>query len=406
MNDLIKSAIRDIMANRLRSFLTVLGIVIGIASVITMVSVGESTKATVNMEISDLGSDVIFILPGEDEEEAGFFGGGLSMMGTWFTLEDYENLKYKDSLYIDKVSLRSMSNAELRYRDEPISVSLWAVDDAFFEVIDVPLDQGRALLEEDAGERHIMISPRVKEKLFGEADVIGRRVELNGEEFKIVGVEGEGSGSQFDFSSSMNVVYIHYQSLSIVDNNELRIGALYMAPIDSESTDLAVADTEKILRASRGLGRDQKSDFTIETQKGFLEMTESILGMITTFVSLIAAVSLLVGGIGIMNVMLISVRERVKEIGLRKAVGATDQDILYQFLAEAVILTFIGAVIGLILGGVGGYVTSKLSNFTFVMPLYILVIAVVVSGLLGIVFGLYPAWQASRLSPIEALRDE
>jgi putative ABC transport system permease protein len=390
-----------------------LGIVIGISSVIILMSIGASAQDYILAQVQGLGSNLIIIIPGGTSN--GRFSSPASAQGIIIT-----SLKQRDAdalardPSIDAVTEEVRGQADAVFGDNDQTVTFEGVPANFFAVRNFEVANGYPFTDSDVQSfNHVaVIGSSLADTLFGAgSDPVGQFIRVKNISFRVVGVLAEKGTGAFGIDQD-NIVLV-----PISVGQKQMLGNDYFSDImvqanDAYTIDFAKQRVQQILEQNHGITDPNKDDFTIETQQDVLAILGSITNVLTLFLTAIASISLVVGGIGIMNIMLVSVIERTREIGLRKAVGATDRDILQQFLIESVLLTFVGGVIGIALGGlvVGAayLVIAKLLAvaWTFEFPISAVIVAVAVSSLTGIAFGLYPARQAARKSPIESLRYE
>ncbi len=401
--NLIKVAFQSILKNRMRSVLTMLGIIIGVGAVIIMVSVGEGTQERIQGEISSLGSNLLMVRPGSNQ-----FGGihrGAGSMNS-LTLKDAEELREKNTL-LNAVSPVVRSNGQVVGGGTNWSTTINGVTPEYLTVKDWSLEYGTFFTERDVRSRNkvVVLGATVAEELFPGIDPVGQQIRFKNVPFKVVGVlEEKGQAAmgmdQDDviLSPSTTVLYRLTEGKYI---HEIDCSAK-----DTESMDAAIEEITAILRQSHKIEPGEDDDFSIRSQLEMTEAMTSITGMLTMLLGSIAGVSLIVGGIGIMNIMLVSVTERTREIGIRLAIGARENDVLTQFLVEAMVLSLIGGLLGIITGvGVALLVSSYTSVSTRINEMIILT-AFLFSGGVGVFFGYYPARKAAALDPIEALRYE
>ncbi|MDO8570254.1 MAG: ABC transporter permease [Candidatus Daviesbacteria bacterium] len=395
----IKIALRALKTNKTRSILTMLGVVIGVMSVILLVSVGSGLQKYVTDQLEGIGSNLIIIMPGKiDLSKMGEGGGGmgLNFMTSKLTEKDAKDL-VTNSNYISAAIPGTAAQSALKYGDQKMFSEVNGLIYNFNEVMKSPLSEGDYFTESDdrAGKKVVVIGSGIAEKFFGDDDPIGQRIQVGENRFTVVGVlKSRGVGG----NNSQDGAIIPLLTAKRIFNQD-KVSVIYLQAKSADQVDLAIEDAKSIL-----MERLKEDEFSVLTQKDMLSAITGILGTLTAALTGIAAISLIVGGIGIMNIMLVSVTERTKEIGLRKALGATPSVILNQFLVEAVILSVAGGVIGIILGAGISLVLSKFipTEVTF----WLVLLAFGVSALVGIIFGVMPARKASRLTPIEALRFE
>ena len=407
----IRLAFSSLMANKLRAILTMLGIIIGVAAVITLVSVGEGVQAVVVSEFQGLGNNLLFVTPGR--LDAGEFGH--SRTRAELTNNDY--LALADTFNVpdlarvapiyDRPALITRGSNEVQVTVTGTTPDYTAVRD-FHPVL------GDFFTEQDVttAARVAVLGQTVYESLFPDGDVpIGQTIRINNVNFRVIGLMEEKGGSGFNDQDNTILVPLNTAQRRLFParrpDGKFRIDQIYAQVISEERQDAAIAEMALALRQTRGIAFRDEDDFTILSQSEIVGALGQITGVLTTFLGVIAGISLLVGGIGIMNIMLVSVTERTREIGLRKAVGARRANILWQFLTEAVILAGIGGLIGLALGAAGTWVISLLSDtLNATVAWNSVALAIVFSAAVGLFFGIYPATRAASLRPIEALRYE
>ncbi len=412
-SDSLKTAIGALKTNKTRSFLAMLGIVIGIAAVIVMLSLGQGVQNVVLSQIETMGHNIAFILPGGTKQEKGLpqFSLGMTQIKTLKT-SDAKALK-KEAFYIKETTPLVFGPAILDYKGKQRKCDFVGTLSNFQEVRGNKILEGRffAPEEEKSMQKVAVIGKTVKEKLFGSEKVVGETLKINRRTFRIIGaIEVEGmKDPMFDPNDRVFI------PLSVAQKQMLGIDYLNVILIQAKSAntlDIAVQEAESILRQRHRIKNQTEDDFTILSQEYVASTFNLIGGILTVFLSCVAAISLVVGGIGIMNIMLVSVTERTREIGLRKAVGARKKDILLQFLLETISLTTLGGITGILLGVLGSYlggiVIGKVLDleWQFTLSLISIVLAFGVATLIGLIFGIYPAKKAAELSPIEALRYE
>ncbi|HEY4528022.1 MAG TPA: ABC transporter permease, partial [Candidatus Paceibacterota bacterium] len=358
----VKTAIAGLASHKSRSVLTILGIVIGVAAVILVVSLGKGAQNLILGQIQGLGSKTIAVLPGREPK-------GPSDIAQTFSdslkEKDLEALRRKDNVpTLEKIMPVVFGGASASYGDETYRLTILGVSGLVGEIFDLRPQTGVFLTEDDVKNRAaaVVIGAKVKDELFGESAALGERIKIKGRNFRVVGVlPKKGQVSFFNFDEMALVPYTTAQ--------QYIFGIKYfhrfiIQPSSEEEIGRTVQDVKITLRNSHGISSPDKDDFFVETQADLAARLGTITSVLTLFLAAIAAISLLVGGVGIMNIMLVSVTERTREIGLRKAVGATNRDILNQFLLEAIILTLIGGIVGVFAGAILSFLSSlALSNF-------------------------------------------
>lgn len=398
----VKGALRDILANKMRSFLTVLGILIGISSVTMMVSIGGSAQEYINQSItSKLGKNLVIVQPGQQSS-----GGGVSLsfssILTSFTDVEYEAIKPLVPEYVTYISRRSIASVMVNFADTEETVLLFTVDPGYFKIIDIELLEGRYFRLGGESGQEVILGKSLSRKLFKLQSALGRRVSINGREFLVVGVVD--NVTEAAFGSESYEAYMDIETYRESFSKSANVSAIAVAAKDDSQLEVLKKQLDRVLRNAHDLNPKEDADFSITTQGDIVETTTTILGTVTLFITVISAISLIVGGVGIMNIMLVSVKERVKEFGLRKAIGATNQDIQLQILVESVLFSLIGGALGIVLGALGALGIEQLGGLPLFISMNAVIASLAVSSIVGIVFGLYPAIQAGKLSPIEALR--
>ncbi|HEX7776754.1 MAG TPA: ABC transporter permease [Parvibaculum sp.] len=393
-------ALREIRRNMLRSALTTLGIVIGVAAVIAMVTLGGGAREKVTKDIASLGRNLLLLVPGAEQHGPG--GGG----GPPFKIADAAAIA-RNVPNIDAVA-PSSTRAELAvYGNENWQTTVTGADPAFFMARDWGVDSGRIFdeAEERAGRMVCVIGVTVARELFGAQDPIGSTIRLGRAACPVIGILSAKGQSSFGTDQD-NVVIVPLEGFQrrIAGNDDVAI--IYISAHSAETTTGVQKNIEALMKQRRHIGDGQTNDFRVQDMREIARLVEGTTLILTALLGAIAAISLLVGGIGIMNIMLVSVTERTREIGIRLAIGALEREVLTQFLVEAASLSLFGGFIGILLGlGISAIVAPRL-GVPFVFDPVIVLIAFLFSGAVGLGFGFFPARRAARLDPIEALRYE
>ncbi|MGC8765043.1 MAG: ABC transporter permease [Brevinematia bacterium] len=401
--EIIKDAYRSILKNKLRSFLTMLGVVIGITSVVVMVSIGLGVQKQVESQIGSMGVNLITVFPGT------FRQGGVSMglgSASRLTIADIEKIK-REATLIDGISPLYRINSQIVGPAGNWYTSVYGVSEDYFKIRNWDVISGEVFNEMNVRTKSkvCVIGYTVATNLFGNGNITGEEVRIQGNRFKILGVLTP-KGASGGMSDQDDVVLVPYTTFESRISRSRFIGQILVSAASQEQMSACEEEIRNILRESHKLSENADDDFTIRNQTDILETFNQTTMLLTIFLASIAGISLIVGGVGIMNIMLVTVRERTREIGIRIAVGAKEKDILLQFLSEAVILCLTGGLIGMFLGVFIGFGVEKLFNMKVVFSLPVFLVAFVFSLGVGVFFGFYPARKAAELNPIEALRYE
>jgi len=400
---LLHTCLRSIMRNRMRSLLTSLGVIIGVGSVIIMVAIGEGSQRAIESQITAMGTNLLQIMPRRSMSRS---GQNVMMRSGAFTKRDVEKLR-NESTFAAATSGVVQSTSNVVGAEGNASVSIQGVEPEFIQARNWKISDGFFFDEEDMAlrSRVAVLGRTTAKNLFGDADsALGGQIRIGTNYFTVIGLL-ESKGASFGGSDQDDVVMVPLDTAMTRLSNSRNINMIVMSVISKEYMEAAQKEAELILRESRRIHDGAASDFDIMNQADLIDMASATSRTLTTLLAAIAGVSLLVGGIGIMNIMLVSVTERTREIGIRMAVGGRKRDILLQFLTESVILSLMGGLLGIGLAFLVCHIMSMMGIFTAINPLIIL-IATLFAALVGVVFGYYPALKAARLYPIDALRYE
>jgi putative ABC transport system permease protein len=403
----LRTAVRALLRNKMRSFLTMLGIIIGVAAVIAMVAIGEGAKARVAEAFASMGTDMLIILPGSTTAGGARGGFGSQPTLTWDDLKAIRN--EIPTVRFATASLRTV--AQLVNEEQNWSTTVNGVSPEYFDIRNWPIASGRRFTasEDESGSKVVILGKTVVEKLFGPtADPVGQMLRVKNIPFEIIGVasaKGQSPHGQ-DFDDAAFIPSTTFRAKIQGGLLNYIQGVIMVSAVSSEATATAQKQIRALLRDRHRLAPGADDDFSIRNLAEIASAREEGTRTLTLLLLAVAAVSLLVGGIGIMNIMLVSVTERTREIGIRMAVGAKPRDILAQFLLEALTLSLIGGLLGIALGLAGAHRLAVQFQWPMLIRPDIIVVSVAFSALVGVVFGLYPARKASRLDPIEALRYE
>jgi putative ABC transport system permease protein len=404
----LSNAWTSVSTHKLRSFLTILGVVIGVAAVIILMSVGKGTEASMLNRLSGLGTNLIYVQPGSTTS-----GGVRSAMGSASTLtqEDAEAIS-KNVDNVVAVAPYSTSGMQVIAGSNNMFVRVTGVTPDYETVYNLTLTEGEFITEYqyDRSQKIAVIGPDVATTLFGEVDPVGQSMRMSNTVFKVVGLlESKGESMMGSVDNAIFVPLSTLQGLasrSLTTTGQHVVSSISIQITDQKSVATVKQDITDLLITRHDIAVGADNDFTVTSMDELTATISESMSTYTLLLGAIAGISLLVGGIGVMNIMLVSVMERKREIGIRKALGAKESDIWGQFLVDSAVLTFAGGLIGVAIGWGGSFLVNYLGYMTTLVTSDIVILAVGVSIAIGLFFGFYPAWQGSRLDPIQALRSE
>jgi putative ABC transport system permease protein len=401
----LRIALRALMRNKIRSLLTMLGIIIGIAAVIAMIGIGQGATVMMQNELSSMGDNLLMVFPGSMSKGGMQFG-----MGTNSTLtpQDSDALM-KESNYIKAISPVNRSNGQLIYQEKNWAASIQGVAPSYLTIGNWKMDTGDFFTDSDVrgATKVCVLGATTSKQLFEDEDPTGKIFRIKNMPFRVIGVLGK-KGSNAMGQDQDDIVMVPWTTVRRVLQNTAfnSINQIVMSLKSVDTLEQAKTEITAILRERHHLTENMDDDFSLMAMTELNQMITSTSRLMTILLTAIASISLLVGGIGIMNIMLVSVTERTREIGLRMAVGARSRDILLQFLVEAIVLSGIGGIWGILLGVGGAQMVTLINNWPVSVSVTSILLAFFFSAAVGIFFGFFPAWRASRLNPIEALRYE
>ncbi len=398
-------AIDSLLSNKIRSLLTMLGIIIGVAAVIAMLGIGSGAQNSILGEIEGIGTNLLFVTPSR---------GDLTNPKP-LTIDDAEALD--DSFRAPNIAAVApvvQGSAELTFSDESVVSTLVGVTPSYFEVQDIPLTEGSIFNDTQISglSSSAILGANVAEELFGRTQgLVGETVRINGQPFRVLAVMKERGGSEFASADDQVLTPLTTAQVRLLPgDNRREVDVIYASAVSSEAVDDAMEEITLIMREQHDINLDE-DDFSVLSQQSFLEVAGQITDVFTIFLGGVAGISLLVGGIGIMNIMLVTVTERTREIGLRKALGAKKLDILSQFLIESSLMSLVGGVLGIVFGWALTVVVGQIAKANDLLldpaiTINAVLLATLFSAAVGLFFGIYPANRAAQLEPIEALRTE
>ena len=406
ISDLFQETYSALLSNKARSGLTILGIVIGIGSVIAMISVGQGSTTSIESSIQSLGSNLLMISPSFQRGVGTQISAG---RGSARTLKQEDADAIQQEITLVKALASELSGRyQITAKGTNTNTSVVGTTAAYPAVRNVEIAEGSFISEQNVRSlsKVVVLGPTTKDDLFGEdaTGVVGKTIKINKIQFKVIGITKEKGGSGMSNQDDMIFIPLSTAQRFLAGSNYL--STIYVEVIDQESMTAAQEQITSLLLSRHNISNPELADFSIMNQADIVASVSSISDTLTILLGAIAGISLIVGGIGIMNMMLTTVTERTREIGLRKAIGAKKKDISMQFLTESVMLTFIGGILGIFLGWLLSYAVAYFGSMTTEVTSWSVFLAVGVSAAIGIIFGYYPARRAAGLNPIEALRYE
>jgi len=396
-------SIRSLLHSKLRTFLTMLGIIIGLAAIVVMVAIGQGVSKQVHDQIASFGNNLLTIMPAPPSSSG---ARQSTSSGARITEDDYFAIKQRAN-YIKAVSPLVQTRAQVIAAGGNWNTIVYGGSSDYLTIRDWPIESGRNFTnaEEKAKGKVCIVGKTIAEELFDGVDPIGSEIRVNKVNLKIIGVLKEKGTNSFGMDQD-DLIIVPYTTLIYRLSRFRYIQLILCSAISEDQIDIAQQEIEQIMRASHRLGEEEENNFRIANQADVLEASMNTTRTLTIFLAIVAGISLLVGGIGIMNIMLVSVVERTKEIGLRRAIGARKVDIEQQFLIEALILCLLGGIIGIILGVTIVFLLKFVSTLPLLISINSIIIGFIVSFAVGVFFGYYPAKKASDMNPIDALRYE
>ncbi|MBO7051142.1 MAG: ABC transporter permease [Prevotella sp.] len=403
--NLIKVAIKAILSNKFRSFLSMLGIIIGVAAVIVMMAIGQGSKESIRQNISQMGTNIIMIRPGADKGMGGVRQDPSSMQT--LKVEDFEAIK-KDAKYISYISPEVSASGQVINGNNNTSTTLYGESPEYLDIKQWEVTSGTEFTDEDIKKsaKVCLIGKTVVDELFGEhVDPVGKMIRFKSIPFRVIGVLKSKGYNSFGMDQD-NLIITPYTTVMKRVSAQTWLSSINCSALTEEMTDDAIAELTAILRQQHKLKDDAEDDFTIRSQQEMMETMSSTMDTVTLILVVAAAFSLLVAGIGIMNIMLVSVTERTKEIGLRMSVGARGIDISNQFLIESIIISVTGGILGIGLGALLSLGATMVFALPTSIPMWSIIVSFIVCTIIGVGFGYFPAQKAARMDPIEAIRYE
>lgn len=410
----IKISYRNLIAAKFRSFLTILGIIIGVSSVIIIMAIGQSAQALILDQITGVGSNLIGVLPGASESEN---SPPPAIMGVIIKTLKYEDLlALTNGRNVPEISSGAgyaLGTDTASYNGTNLTTSFQGTTASYIDVENTEVESGHFFTKNEEANlsRVTVIGANLTRDLFSGDDPIGKTIKLKDQNFTVIGVLKKRGSSSFGLSSQDDTIYVPIKTAQKLLLGIDHLGFMRLKVKDANLIPSAIANTKIILRERHHITDPANDDFSVRDQASALNTIENVTNILRYFLLAIGTISLVVGGVGIMNIMLIAVNQRIREVGLRKAVGAKNGDVQMQFLIESIFISLLGGIIGIIIGVVISFLISIVAqflqyNWPFIILWQSIIVAVLISGGIGIIFGLYPARKASRVSPMEALRYE
>ncbi len=407
-SSLLSTAWTSVAAHKLRSFLTILGVVIGISAVIILMSIGKGTESRMLSNFTSLGTNLVFVQPGSTSSAGVRTGFGSA---TTLTLEDAEAIA-SDIANVDAVAPYSQTGMQVIAGSQNMNVRVTGVTPEYQQVYNITVSEGDffSQYEYDRNSKVALIGPTIASTLFGEDDPVGQTIRLGNNIFAIIGLlQSTGTSMVNSTDQAILVPLSTLQGIiskAITTTGQHTISSIALQASSKDDISQIKADITVLLENRHQIALGTEDDFSVSSMDDLLSTITASMNSYTLLLGAIAGISLLVGGIGVMNIMLVSVMERRREIGIRKALGAKERDIWGQFLVDSALLTLAGGIIGVGIGWGGSYILNYLGTMSTLVTSDIVILAVAVSIGIGLFFGFYPAWQGSRLDPIQALRSE
>ena len=402
LGEIIQVALSAIRANKLRSLLTMLGIIIGVGAVITMIALGSGAQKAVQDRIQALGPTLLSIFPGQN------FRGGVAIMGAVSITMDDDTALAHGARYISDVVPELSRNVQVKRGNQNVNVSVVGTSPNYVPVKSYTITAGRMYTagEDEARRRYAVVGSAIPDMFnINPVAMVGQEIQIRGIPFEVIGVLSE-KGAQGSFNNPDEQILIPLQTARYRMFGPDRLRSITVKVQDLDHMNLAMIEIERVLRRTHHIRPGADNDFQIRNQTDVLATFQQTTQTFGALLAGIAAVSLLVGGIGIMNIMLVSVTERTREIGVRKALGATRFNIMFQFLVEALVLCLVGGFIGVLFGSLGAVALSKMFHWNTLISPFAILLAFVFSAMVGLFFGIWPAQRAAQLDPIQALRYE